>query len=202
MLKQLANEQFEGLVAEHRLWLDTKSDAFSCMTVRDTSISGLTMQAESLMTARFSDCVFSSCVFRNVDFSDAEIVGCSFHACQFAKCNFFKSDLKESLLVDCSLHECNLTRADLTDASFRRSTISECVLDHAWIVGTDLSEATFQGASFRGARLVGANIERAIAFELTNSDFALVKDAIISSDPVKRIQSAQELVDYLARRTR
>jgi uncharacterized protein YjbI with pentapeptide repeats len=114
-------------------------------TSKDGTVT-LTLRGRSLRNA-----IFDGSVFRNVDFTGANLINASMRESSFEGGSFGCADLR------CT----NFSGANLESVELRQAKLDGILayganLKHAMLVGANLSKAQLQGASLIGAHLEGA----------------------------------------------
>ncbi len=158
------------------------------MRTENQTILKESFDAQSLMKAEFSECVFENCSFKETDFRNASFSECVFKGCNlhlvkmdgcsykdviFEECkivagDFYKADL-HLLLVQfkrCALIGCNFSSMKLKMTNFSESKIKDCIFTEAQLSGANFKETDLLGSIFHQTDLSNANFTNAINYSI------------------------------------
>jgi uncharacterized protein YjbI with pentapeptide repeats len=184
---EISESHLNQLLSRHKSWLDAFNQGIA---IEDA--------AQLVLT----DVSFPEVNIANADFSNAEIIGCSFGNARFESCEFFYTDFTSSILRNCSFINCkfvksnftrvnaagskfcgsDFTRADLTDTILQSADLTNSIFDWAWLIRTDLRFAVLEGCRFERARLSGTKLYNVTQFHLGEIAGATVQDVDFSPD--------------------
>lgn len=120
-------------------------------------------------------------VFRNCDFSNADLSGCSYHRVRFVDCRLSGANFSETTAHHLSLERCKgewlnssfsrLRMVRFADCRLSGSSFSDCRLERCEFVACDLSETEFFGTRLRGLSFAdsvirGLRVREVESFEL------------------------------------
>jgi hypothetical protein len=137
VLREVPLDQLQGVLAEHRAWLDTDGQSGKKADLSYAQLQGLSLWSADLREANLS--------YANLQGAD------------LAHARLRAANLRHAKMEAASLWQANLRGADLSYAGLQRAK-----LDHADLSDANLSNADLTGASLWGAQLSGARLEHAI----------------------------------------
>jgi (1->4)-alpha-D-glucan 1-alpha-D-glucosylmutase len=146
--REMSLEQLQGVLAEHRAWVDSDKQTGKKADLSYAQLTGLSLWSADL---------------READLSHANLAGADMDHARLRS-----AELRHARMEAASLWQANLRSADLSYARLQRAK-----LDHADLSDANLSHADLTGASLWGAQLSGARLEHAIGItdeQLKNAD--------------------------------
>jgi uncharacterized protein YjbI with pentapeptide repeats len=137
VLREVPLDQLQGVLAEHRAWVDSDGRSGTKADLSYAQLPGVSLWSADL---------------READLSHANLQGAD-----MAHARLRGANLRHAKMEAASLWQANLRGADLSYAGLQRAK-----LDHADLSDANLSNADLTGASLWGAQLSGARLEHAI----------------------------------------
>jgi uncharacterized protein YjbI with pentapeptide repeats len=137
VLREMSLDQLQGVLAEHRAWVDSDRQTGKKADLSYAQLPGLSLWSADL---------------READLSHANLAGADMDHARLRG-----ADLRHARMETASLWQANLRSADLSYARLQRAK-----LDHADLSDANLNHADPTGASLWGAQLSGARLEHAI----------------------------------------
>jgi hypothetical protein len=137
VLREVPLDQLQGVLAEHRAWMDSDGRSGTKADLSYAQLPGVSLWSADL---------------READLSHANLQGAD-----MAHARLRGANLRHAKMEAASLWQANLRSADLSYAGLQRAK-----LDHADLSDANLSNADLTGASLWGAQLSGARLEHAI----------------------------------------
>ena len=137
VLREMSLDQLQGVLADHRAWLDSGGQSGKKADLSHAQLQGLSLWSADL---------------READLGHANLQGANLDHARLRGAN-----LRHAKLEAASLWQANLRNADLSYAG-----LQSVKLDHADLSDANLNSADLTGASLWGARLSGARLEHTI----------------------------------------
>ena len=146
-----------------------------CVVVKDCDLSGL-----DLRNLNFSHAHFIACSFENANLEDARFVSTNLFSAKFDNANLTRTDFAHADLRGACFENAELNGARLKGADLRRGVVlrdnqklrtqrENSTFRNARLHGTILSECKLLGADFEGAALSGVSMQGA---DLRGANFA------------------------------
>lgn len=124
---------------------------------RDCDFSGADLSGAAFEACRFEDCNLS-----NPDLSRARFVDAEFDSCKLAGLAFHRCD---QLVLDISFFGCRLVGCNFSGMKMKRSRFLSCELEGCWFQDAFLQEADFTASRFRDTLFHGADLQKAVFLE-------------------------------------
>ena len=138
-LIKISDDELNEILANHKLWIDSKSKYGNHANLCDADLSGANLRGADLRGANLNDTDL-----RGADLSGANLRG---------------ADLNGANLHRADLHRADLRDADLNGANLRGANLCGAILYRANLNGADLNGANLRGADLNHADLRGANLD-------------------------------------------
>jgi uncharacterized protein YjbI with pentapeptide repeats len=116
------------------------------------------------------DIKVEDCVFRTAKLNRAELLDGVFKNCDFTRAELRDANLESCNLSGANLSHADLSNVDLTKAKLTRANLTGANLTNAILTDAVLTGARLDGADFRGAALAGANLKGASIAKARNLD--------------------------------
>jgi uncharacterized protein YjbI with pentapeptide repeats len=204
-LESISQDQLDALVRLHARFLEGRLGGRRA-SLKNTNISGLSLQGQDLRQASFMGCVMRGMNLSAANFQEASLYACDLSNSNLNDTKFVRADLRGARIENASLQGADLEKADLrvggiADGSsydsgqpvnFRGANLSGAKLAGSIASKADFSDAILVGANMARADLRGAQMEGA---DMSNAEVegaqlggANLKSAILTGVTVSHIK--------------
>lgn len=120
MRKELTTKQWNKIMQQHLLYVETNGDEGKPMRLIGVDLTGVEMESMDLRDAVFCRCDLSYSIFRECSFERVKVTNCNlwkaaFEQCVFDQASFKHSDLQMANFRTSLFHLTTLEQADLED---------------------------------------------------------------------------------------
>ena len=204
-LESLSQDQLDALVTLHNRFLDGRLGGRRA-TLKNTDISGLSLQGQDLRQANFMGCLMIGMDLSNANFQEASLYASDLSNSNLNDARFVRADLRGATIENASLEGADLEKADLrvggiaddgaydsgqavnfrganlSGAKLAGSIASKANFSDAIMTGANMAQADLRGAQMEGADLSDADIDGA------QMEGANLKSAILTGVEVGKIR--------------
>jgi fluoroquinolone resistance protein len=120
--------------------------------------------------------------FKDLDYSESEVIGKSFTSCKFLKCNFFKTEFKECVFNNCTFEKCDMSVIKITATQIKDLVFEKCkVVGVDWTekyrykVQLEFYESLLNYSNFSNIELKNFVLEDSTALEVDFIDTSMIK---------------------------
>ncbi len=164
--KEITEEEFEGIMADHELWLSDPSKGKRA-DLCDLSLSKHKLAGRNFSQARLCGANFIEADLRATNFTDADLKNALFHGANLRSAILNGADLEGADMCTATLNKCIAQKT-----IFDNAVMWECTIKHADISGsrfyfTQVCDCDFTSSNLTDAKFIGTDMDNAI-FTKTN----------------------------------
>ncbi|MFQ5509346.1 MAG: pentapeptide repeat-containing protein [Leptospirillia bacterium] len=138
-------DQLEGILADHRVWLDTDGRAGVRADLSSADLSDMDMTGVRLERA----------ILVGVNFLGSDLSEALLDHAKMTRANLGQVDLSNASLIETDLTWANLNKARLVAANLTGACLPDVDLTDARLKNADFTNADLEGADLRGADIAG-----------------------------------------------
>jgi len=159
--KVQSKAEFEGILADHRLWLSSQGLRGRRSLLDRTDLRGADLRDETLSRAGLAFADLSDATLSGADLSEANLEGASLKGASLNSVNLERARLNGANLTGADLAGANLIRAKLVRVNLNGANLAGANLNGADLIISSLGGAVVNGANLQDVALVGADLRGA-----------------------------------------